>query len=720
MKKNILPIALALLCVLLAGCGKKAASEGEPYRGIAPDTDDLSAITERTEYYDITVQSEHLFDFRLTKQNPQSQEQAIAAAMSGRNHVLVGTQFFQGEPIQLWAEHTPNGSSIHLYKKDGTSELVLQGVPSSYTAASLNAYQWYIGQDRSLYCYRSLTRFLSNGTEITENTLIRFLPDGQILYNNALDESVKIRELRQMGDGKIYILFRDSPADSYILAELDPAAGDIIPDSQIEIPYHNQVHLGAAGESPVVTGHTPDYPVQKIMEVNAADGSLSPVIYFTGVSYGWHNAKLCGLQVLDDGQIELLWTDDYGQNCLWESLRMEKVKKIPIVVRGIDTDSWLEDKIAQFNTENSACHVVLETCGKNNDSADFSRLTSVQIGSGKGPDILLTDLDLDFAGMLEKGALEDLTPYMKASGIREEDYFPFVFASWRQGEHIYSISYCMDVWGEQISEDVLGSREVPDIETLADALLAREGNCLYRSGYDSAAVLKTFLQGTDSLWGMVDWEHGSCDFNTPLFGKLLEAARRYGDDGRKTPDSGVAEELEFDSFFWYNGQADQAAAKNVTCGVLFDDGCHPACFSRLNLVLNTHSPNKEAAWEFISYLIGAECLGRDFLFYIPPIHRETFKEWLPAMIARWGIRHYENGLPAISAYFGSDISEQKQAEYINAIEDARPLPTRTAPILTVILEEAQDYFNGSKSAEEVSQVINNRVQLFLDERKQTR
>ena len=97
MKKNILPIALALLCVLLAGCGKKAASEGEPYRGIAPDTDDLSAITERTEYYDITVQSEHLFDFRLTKQNPQSQEQAIAAAMSGRNHVLVGTQFFQGE-----------------------------------------------------------------------------------------------------------------------------------------------------------------------------------------------------------------------------------------------------------------------------------------------------------------------------------------------------------------------------------------------------------------------------------------------------------------------------------------------------------------------------------------------------------------------------------------------------------------------------------------------
>lgn len=53
--------------------------------------------------------------------------------------------------------------------------------------------------------------------------------------------------------------------------------------------------------------------------------------------------------------------------------------------------------------------------------------------------------------------------------------------------------------------------------------------------------------------------------------------------------------------------------------------------------------------------------------------------------------------------------------YKKAIEDARALPIRTAPILTIIQEEAKDYFNGSKSAEEISRVINNRVQLYLDE-----
>ena len=30
---------------------------------------------------------------------------------------------------------------------------------------------------------------------------------------------------------------------------------------------------------------------------------------------------------------------------------------------------------------------------------------------------------------------------------------------------------------------------------------------------------------------------GSCGFNTPLFGKLLEVAKRYGDDGNKNLDS---------------------------------------------------------------------------------------------------------------------------------------------------------------------------------------
>ncbi len=68
-------------------------------------------------------------------------------------------------------------------------------------------------------------------------------------------------------------------------------------------------------------------------------------------------------------------------------------------------------------------------------------------------------------------------------------------------------------------------------------------------------------------------------------------------------------------------------------------------------------------------------------------------------------------------YYGEDTSEEKLTEYRETIQEARPLPLRTRPILTIILEEAEDYFNGSKGVDEITKVVNNRVQLYLDEGK---
>jgi hypothetical protein len=65
----------------------------------------------------------------------------------------------------------------------------------------------------------------------------------------------------------------------------------------------------------------------------------------------------------------------------------------------------------------------------------------------------------------------------------------------------------------------------------------------------------------------------------------------------------------------------------------------------------------------------------------------------------------------------ADFTEEKAAEYRTVLEESRPCPLRTAPILSIILEEAADYFNGSKNADQVSEIITNRVQVFLDENR---
>lgn len=716
-KGSLLAIALSL-CVFLTACGAKEGGESSEsiWRGLAPDAD-LEAYTERTDYYDFIVEEES-FDVGLWEKNPQDQLRFSIIARGGTVYTFLGAQFWKGEPVQLWAETSLNGGKVFLYRKDGSSEILLENAPGQYAAYDTK-YVWYIDREGDFYCYVTVYVDIDRENR-AQGTLVKMLSSGEVLYEKKLEAGVIINDLCQTDDGHVYIQLQEQGKETRLLAEVDPATGEVLPDSRTEIPLTFMVYLGTAEGFPAVTGYTMDEPSHKIMKVEKAGGSLSPAMYFTGTSYGWPDGmRLQDFRMLEDGQIEFLWTDYYGHSSLWQKLRMEKLEKTPIVLRGIFySDTWLANQAVRFNRENDTYHVIIEDCADRNGVKDFARLTGVQVGAGKGPDILCGSslLSDSINGMLEKGVLEELNPYMEASGVREEDYFPLTFSSWRQGESIYAVNPRVSVRDYQIDEAVLGSRETPDIETLTDALLSWEGDSLYQRGYSSRSVLRTFLEGTENLWGMVDWENGSCDFDTPLFGKLLETAKRYGDDGRKGLQSPVMYSQYFTNITHFKGREEQEEEKKVTCGFLFDDGCHAAAASTYAMAINANSAHKEGAWEFIRFLIGEEAQS-DTSKSTPPVHRDVFETWMQEIIDTLVKEHYVNGILIHPSGSGIDASEKKQEEYRKAIEDARPLPIRTEPVLAIVLQEAEDYFNGGKSAEEVSKVINNRVRLYLEEMK---
>lgn len=63
MKKFVIILANFIVCLSLTSCGGKAEQDG-PWIGITPGAD-LNAVTERTEYYDLAVETEELFDLGL-------------------------------------------------------------------------------------------------------------------------------------------------------------------------------------------------------------------------------------------------------------------------------------------------------------------------------------------------------------------------------------------------------------------------------------------------------------------------------------------------------------------------------------------------------------------------------------------------------------------------------------------------------------------------------
>lgn len=719
-------LLIILYCAFLTGCGRQE-NNNDTWRGISADID-LSAITERTEYYDITVDSEQSFQQGLNMESPD-----------GLECTFLCTLLYQDEPIQLWAALRGKDIDIWLYRTDGSQELLLQKIPTEYVN---DKWYWYPDREGNCYCWKNSEKWYDQEGILmrTQDTSLRkFLASGEVLFSKEWECGHDIADFCQLPDGRIYLVMEDKADSSRKLLELDPVTGHtteqdkvLLKNSHIEIGIQM---LGAGQNSLLMLDRNPRIN-NEIFEIDLNNGSMSSIFSFTGTSYCFPHfgMTLQDFRMLADESIVMLWAEDEGTSAVCEKLRMSKVEKIPIVLRGkFNGDSWISAQVSLFNRSSSDYYVILEDCGGGNDPNDFARLTGIQIAAGKGPDILYGDLMQDYiVGMMEKNALEDLRPYMEKSGIREEDYFPFVFRTWREDDRIYGINTRVSgnkngMHGYRMDAAILNGYTASDINALTSALLSYREEAIFRKGYSSQNILDFFLDGTDTLWGMVDWEEGSCDFSGELFAKILAIAARYEDTGRNSEFPCLIESRSFFDLFEFDGSSDQEKAGKVTCGILFDDGCHIGINSNYTMAINANSANKEGAWQFINFLLGEDAQSFDS-FYIP-VNRKVFDSWLNAQLEEVsggkekviGVIHEDivGGKVQISSttnvYTAEDITEEKAAEYTQAMEEARPYPIRTIPILTIIREEAADYFNGSKTAEEVTALINNRVQLYLDE-----
>lgn len=728
MKNKYFIFILFLCSIFLTGCAGRESGE-ESWQGIQAGMTDLTAITERTEYYDITSESEDIFHLGLGKEEQPSD-------------FPLGTQFYQQETIQLWAR----SSDIYLYRTDGSSEILLQDVPEDYIFYHklppwyFSPWHWYLSKEGDFYCWHDAYYLINSPVSAGKENILdeegkvyaafaKISASGELIYSKNLDPGVLIEDFCQLSDGRFFLLLRSETEQTRTLAELDTAAESFTVTERVRMknPVLWSQSLGEAGGALAVLNFEASSG-REIVELNPADGTETSLLSFTGTSYimGKTGMTMQDFRVLEDGSVEVLWHDTMSHaEGILERLRMAKVEKTPIVMRGnFMSDGWITRMVSNFNQQSDEYHVVLEDCGVGNDAEDFARLTSIQLAAGKGPDIIQTGFMKDYiTGMLEKGVMVDLKPYMEKSGIREEDYFPFVFDAYRDSGHIYGINPMISMTGYRMDMSVLGSREEPDIEALVDSLLSWEENAVFLSGKNSQKLLEFFLEGTDTVWGMVDWERGSCDFSGELFAKMLEAARRYGWDERKSQLPNIAERRHFFDIFRFDSSAEQEGAGKVTCGVLFDDGCHGAQDSTRTMAVNSNSGHKEGAWEFLCFLLGDEAQSPDGKSSAP-VSRRNLEAWLENQKERVQDGKEIHGITtmvmpnneiktSVVTYTEENITEEKIEEYRKTLEEARSYPIRTAPILDIILEEAADYFNGSKSAEAVSKVVTNRVRLYL-------
>ena len=698
MKKLSFILALLLYCAFLAGCGRGERDGAE--EGISQDG---SAV-----YRDIRVETEDAFPM----------EAAVGSMM--------GMQFYKGERVMIWAVRNNGLADIYLYREDGSREMLLEGMSDTYSFGS-----WLLDAEEGFYFWDNLNVSLE-----------KMDGEGKMLYSVLLkDVGVGyIHDLHQLGDGRLIIAYSPSGGGSDVLSQMDPDTGKISRVSTVKLESSGRV---AAGEEGLLY-----LDGEGVSAIDMESGGKERIMSFTGTSYllqeDYQNS-IEDFRVLDDGSVELLryrWGADGKKAFLSEVLQLaeETDQKTVLSMRcwnltGVPagTQAWLKQQVVSFNQQSSSYIVALDECPEGTEAEDFARQTSIEMTAGRGPDLLFGDVLGDYVyGAIQKGVLADLAPYMEASGIREEDYFPSAFGAWREGSGVYGVCLSVRLDSYRMRKGVLEEGAAPDGEELVDALLAWPEDGVLRLNWGAAEVLRYLLEGSEDFWGILDWEAGTCDFSGGIFARMLEAAKRFGSDGlterQEILESRSTNILTFDT------AADQEAEGMEAAGVLFEDGFHSAMKNTLQgyhqvMSVNANSDHVEGAWEFILFLLGEGAQtalqgSSHSTGYEIPVHRGAFEICIQNRTAIAG--RVEEDVPAytmvvgdqlISKYprSGQDITEEKIAQYREFLEDARPLPLRTVPLLDIILEEAEYYFDGMKSIEEVSAVIQNRVQLYMDE-----
>ncbi|MCH5341152.1 MAG: carbohydrate ABC transporter substrate-binding protein [Acetatifactor sp.] len=357
-----------------------------------------------------------------------------------------------------------------------------------------------------------------------------------------------------------------------------------------------------------------------------------------------------------------------------------------------------------FNHENEKYYIELRTCHYGEELATMKDRLLVEVGAGGGPDIMTETVFPVTQEIMDSGILVDLTPYLEKSGITSEAFFP-AYATLVSGDRIYGIQPSIAVTGYSVDAEVLGDREPPeDVEALADLLLEYPGHGSFlTTRFRGRYILRYFLEGSEDLWGMIDWEEKTCDFTGPLFSKFLDVAKRYREDGIKGYEPVVHLYL-----LYMTCPPSYSIPKfcpgSVPIGLFFDDGPHyENSITSETVMINANTEHLEGAYAFLSYLLSKG--GQEEL--VEPVNKELWD-------ARY--QYYLDLLEKIPDHPEiPPLNEETRQEILEAYEDARYVPKRAEAILEIVYEEAEGYIEGDRNKEDVINVIQNRVQLYLDE-----
>lgn len=402
-----------------------------------------------------------------------------------------------------------------------------------------------------------------------------------------------------------------------------------------------------------------------------------------------------------------------------------------------DSDTGINSDLAKLITDfnRSSENVQVEIVSYNN--GDWSDIDGAyeklkrDILTGDAPDIIDVS-GIDYSILSSKGVLADLYAFMKEDKELNQDMLmPSVLKAYELGGKLYTLGCEFNISTVLGSREIFGDSRGLSIKELQKLLRdnGKETDAFWINTNSPQETLNQLLyNGMDEF---VDWEHASCSFDSEGFKDVLAFAGEYK---KPSENMGLRDMIRTGRIL----AEDTEVIWNVTTFQILrelfggevsiigyptqgEEISSTAWFLGEKLAINEKGAHKDLAWEFVKYFI---LHYREYYEVGFPVLKSQFEEMMEDAMKEESEQNpdgtytkvikdsYRAGNETIYIY----AATQEDVDGIRSIVDSIRQPSMShGEIMEIIEEEAEYYFQGQKSLDEVTDVIQSRVQLYLDE-----
>ncbi|MCH5274645.1 MAG: extracellular solute-binding protein [Lachnospiraceae bacterium] len=601
---------------------------------------------------------------------------------------LLGAQYYKGEAVQITGNRE---GEVFLCKEGKAAEIFMTDVSQELILFST---RWWIASDGSTYV-------------LSDNTLTALSADGAALYSIQADGAVT--DICESTSGEIIVTIGDTTKFNSGLAVLDTETRTLGKINWLKTIIY-RTGKGQTGDVLVLDG-------TGLYDYSLSDGEKT--IYMEWANSAYTPSSVWDIKFLASNLVRLYTRD--GMEVTLSKVNLDDSDRTILTLKASYLKPEMKELIVRFNQENEEYYIRVEERPDNVDYNTYLQKLQMEFAAGHGADILDISLVEAMPELLEIGAIEELSGRIEKEGINREDYFPQAFQMFGQEDGVYGMPYSLQLSSICMDSTLFPDERVYNLENLLTVLEEYPEDAVLVKTMGAWYVLSFFLEDSEDLNGLINWENNTCDFSGENFKRMLELAKRYGDTEYRNTDYLVVRTLGLDNYMLYAGYDNlmKETGRSLVGYPTADGGVHAVYM--YGFCMNAASAHKDGVWEFMTFLLQEDnqyligTAGHNGSF---PISRAAFQKAGEFYIEDDGPHGFLmlNMVEAPGLEFGADeFTKEQLADLEQLLEIGKLTPWRNQMIVDIIVEESDAYFNGDKTIEEVSVLIQNRVQLYLNE-----